>query len=73
MMKTIKVVAKSDAAGRLKLEVPTTFSNQTVEVRIAMTLLSPNKKEPFDFSDLSGKLKWTGDAVKAQRNIRDEW
>ncbi len=27
----------------------------------------------YDFSDLAGKLSWMGDAVKAQRRIRDEW
>ncbi len=27
----------------------------------------------FRFSDLCGKLSWSGDAVAAQRNIRDEW
>lgn len=25
------------------------------------------------FSDLCGKLSWKGDAVEAQRSIRDEW
>ncbi|MAN51534.1 hypothetical protein [Marinimicrobium sp.] len=33
-------------------------------------------KEPankYDFKDLSGKLTWEGDAVEAQRKIRDEW
>lgn len=25
------------------------------------------------FSDLCGKLSWKGDAVKAQRSMRDEW
>ena len=27
----------------------------------------------YSFSDLCGKLSWAGDAVTAQRNIRDEW
>ena len=30
---------------------------------------SPN----YDFSDLSGKLEWKGDAVTQQRAMRDEW
>ena len=27
----------------------------------------------YDFADLTGKLSWKGDAVQAQRRIRDEW
>ncbi len=27
----------------------------------------------YDFSDLSGKLEWKGDAVTQQRTMRDEW
>ena len=27
----------------------------------------------YDFSDLSGKLEWKGDAVTQQRALRDEW
>ena len=26
-----------------------------------------------EFSDLVGKLQWQGDAVAAQRGLRDEW
>jgi hypothetical protein len=27
----------------------------------------------YDFSALSGRLKWKGDAVEEQRKLRDEW
>jgi hypothetical protein len=27
----------------------------------------------YDFSDLSGRLEWQGDAVTEQRRLRDEW
>lgn len=27
----------------------------------------------YDFSDLCGKLAWKGDALAAQRKLRDEW
>lgn len=27
----------------------------------------------FNFADLCGVLSWKGDAVEAQRSIRDEW
>jgi hypothetical protein len=29
--------------------------------------------KPYDFSDLAGHLQWQGDAVIAQRKLRDEW
>jgi len=31
------------------------------------------EKHNYDFSDISGTLAWKGDAVAAQRSIRDEW
>ena len=27
----------------------------------------------YDFSDLVGKLSWSGDAVAEQKRLRDEW
>ena len=33
----------------------------------------PEKASTYDFSDLSGRLSWMGDAVEAQRRIHDEW
>jgi hypothetical protein len=27
----------------------------------------------YDFSDLTGRLSWRGDAVEVQRVLRDEW
>jgi hypothetical protein len=32
-----------------------------------------SKNIRYDFSDLAGQLKWHGDPVKVQREIRDEW
>ncbi len=33
----------------------------------------PKQVEKGSFSGLCGKLSWKGDAVAAQRRIRDEW
>ncbi|MCM2357946.1 MAG: hypothetical protein NDI77_07335 [Geobacteraceae bacterium] len=33
----------------------------------------PSKAGRRSFTDLCGKLTWKGDAVAAQRSIRDEW
>jgi hypothetical protein len=34
---------------------------------------SKSTTSKFNFSDLCGGLSWKGDAVAAQRRIRDEW
>ncbi|MDB9514363.1 type II toxin-antitoxin system ParD family antitoxin [Kamptonema animale CS-326] len=35
---------------------------------------SDEKQKPsYDFSALVGRLTWQGDAVRMQRNLRDEW
>jgi hypothetical protein len=31
------------------------------------------KGRTCDFSDFTGKLDWSGDAVKEQRRLRNEW
>ncbi len=35
--------------------------------------ISLKQSTSYRFSDLCGKLSWQGDAVAAQRSIRDEW
>lgn len=34
---------------------------------------SKSKTKKYDLADLCGRLSWNGDAVAAQRSIRDEW
>ena len=42
--------------------------------RVMITWLrSSVEKKNYDFSGLAGRLKWRGDAVKEQRELRDEW
>ena len=51
------------------------FLNQQVKV-IVLSEEKPIQtvsKPRYDFSDLSGKLAWSGDAVAEQRALRDEW
>ena len=51
------------------------FANQHIKVIVLA------EKEPvqtasnprYDFSDLLGKLSWSGDVVSEQRALRDEW
>jgi hypothetical protein len=43
---------------------------------VLITLLQqPTGIQPgkYDFSGVAGQLKWSGDAVKEQRKLRDEW
>ena len=56
---------------RISLVIPRELSNYTF--RIVMIPLTEEKKPKYDFSDLTGKLQWDGDAVKEQRRLRDEW
>ena len=55
----------------VRLTVPSAFIGLDVEV-LAFPLEGPASKG-YDFSDLSGKLEWRGDAVREQRVLRDEW
>lgn len=36
-------------------------------------LLKLKGKQSYDFSDLTGKLEWQGDALKSQKQARDDW
>jgi len=52
---------------------------QLMHQRVKVIVLANNepiktqKKAPYDFSDLVGKLIWKGDALSQQRALRDEW
>ena len=34
---------------------------------------SPKFPKQYDFSDLSGRLQWQGNALQEQKRLRDEW
>jgi hypothetical protein len=41
---------------------------------VLITLLGgEGKPVKYNFSELAGHLKWTGNAVGEQRKLRDEW
>ena len=56
---------------RISIEVPREFGQYMF--KIVMIPIVKEEKPKYDFSDLVGKLKWNGDAVKEQRRLRDEW
>ena len=55
----------------VSLTVPPEFFGLDIEV-LAFPV-EGTKAKSYDFSGLSGKLEWRGDAVKEQRALRDEW
>jgi len=71
-METIKINTTIEADGHLKIDIPTSMKKGEVEV----ILVIENKQKQsvkYDFSDISGKLKWDGNSVETQRALRDEW
>jgi hypothetical protein len=70
-METIRTNTIIRADGHLSIDIPTTFEEGEVEVIIIIENKRPKPK--YNFSDLAGKLKWDGDALKSQKEIRDEW
>lgn len=69
-METLKLTTTIDPDGHLRLDVPTNLPAGEVELVI---VLSKPRQVRYDFSDLVGKLAWKGDALAAQRALRDEW
>ena len=69
---TIKTRVGSD--GHLHLDIPTKMPPGEVElVLVVNNTTTPAEIQRYDFSDLCGRLQWTGDAVAEQRKLRDEW
>ncbi|MBW4581747.1 MAG: hypothetical protein KME42_19445 [Tildeniella nuda ZEHNDER 1965/U140] len=74
-MQIITLTGKIDTDGHLRLDVPTSFASGDVEVEITIHPIRTEQDSAatYDFSDLAGTLRWQGDPVVAQRNLRDEW
>ncbi|NCD42627.1 MAG: hypothetical protein EOL88_11105 [Bacteroidia bacterium] len=71
-MQTMQVRTKVDTDGHLRLDIP--FEPRDMEVNVLLVIESDQpKQERYDFSHLMGKLKWKGDAVRVQRELRNEW
>jgi hypothetical protein len=72
MVKTLQISTRTDLDGHLRLDVPIARSPVDLSVIIVMNPL-PTRKDRYDCSDLAGRLRWRGDAVKEQRALRDQW
>ena len=73
-METVKIISQTDAKGRLIIDLPTSYKESYIDV---VMVLNPVKKKmsqrKYDFSDIAGKLEWSGDSLSIQRSLRDEW
>lgn len=81
-MITINVKKKTNANGRLVIDVNTQLIEKDVDVVLVIQEKEPkpNSKssqkkgnDKFNFSELCGKLEWKGNALAEQRKIRAEW
>ena len=77
-MKAIKITARTDEFGIAEIKVCTDIKNSDVNLIVVVENgheenKSQKRRNRFDFSDLSGKIKWNMDPVDYQRRIREEW
>jgi len=72
MVRTLQINTRTDRDGHLRLDMPIARASVDLSVIIVMSPL-PARKGRYDCSDLAGRLKWRGDAVKEQRALRDQW
>ena len=71
-MQVVKTKGEVGSDGRLRLDVPVDLPAGTVELVVIVSSTPPNGS-PYDFTGVVGKLQWQGDALQAQRKLRDEW
>ena len=73
-MQVLRLSGKIDQDGHLRLDLPTQLPEGNIEVVMVINPIQEKvEAREYDFSDLAGKLEWRGDAVAAQRSLRDEW
>ncbi len=73
-MQVVKVKGKVGADGTLRLNLSTELPAGPVEAVVVVGSPAPSPDDrQYDFADLAGKFRWNGDAVAAQRKLRDEW
>jgi hypothetical protein len=49
------------------------FKFKHVKVVLMAETANKTDNKKYNFNDLLGKLEWHGDAVSAQRELRNEW
>ena len=68
-MEAIKAIAKRTKTGKYNINLPDNVTDDEVEVMLQ--IIKPKIK--MTTTDFAGKMKWKGDAVAYQKEIRDEW
>lgn len=54
------------------IEIPEKYKElYSKHVKVVVSIDEPSTS--YDFSDLAGRLDWSGDELKEQRKLRDEW
>ncbi len=74
-MHIMELTEKTDRDGYVQIRVPTCLPKQNVDLIIAVQPAQPTAPgdNPYDFSRLSGRLAWQGDALREQKAPRSEW
>jgi hypothetical protein len=70
-MEAIKAIAKRTKTGKYKIDLPASITQD--EVEIIVQVLKPIVTVKKTTADFAGKMKWKGDALAYQKEIRDEW
>ena len=71
-METLRINTTINSDGHLKIDIPTPLKEGDVEVILIIESKTKSVKK-YDFSDLTGKLKWNGNALDTQKALRNEW
>ncbi|MDX2228192.1 MAG: hypothetical protein NW220_01050 [Leptolyngbyaceae cyanobacterium bins.349] len=74
-MEVLQLTTIVDESGHLHLDIPTQLAPGQVNVVLVLNpvVAAQPQRQNYDFSDLIGRLAWQGDALAAQRALRDEW
>lgn len=71
-LRVLKTKGEIGADGRLRVDVPVELPAGTIELVVVLGGTPPSNGAKYNFSELAGRLQWKGDAVREQRNLRDE-
>ena len=74
-MHIMELTERTDRNGYVRIRVPTSLPKQDVDLVIVVQPAQPTAPEgnPYDFSGLSGRLAWQGNALGEQKALRSEW